>query len=150
MPFERRLNLQSMAIDPRLEKRQGIKQLPLDFFNVRSEAPVQLADAKVNHGMVSLLIVGERQVARALVGGMADGIEKPIQIAKHSCLIALQRNDPLIPALLASGRIVVCQTIKQTRLKPIEWSDEFTNDCLPKEKETEVNRGSFRRGSRRA
>src|SRR4029077_16051128 len=107
MPLDPRLNSQSLPINPRFENGNGVKQLLFDFFNIRSQAPIQLPETKVQAGAISLLKIGKGQLAYLLIGKMADRIEKPTQITKNPCLITLERNNTLVSALLPSGRLIV-------------------------------------------
>ena len=111
VPFDLHTHLQRMTIDPWFKRDQCVIKLFLDFFDIRRKAPVQLANAEVDDGAKSFFVISKCDFAYYLVRVVADRIEKPLQIAKHSRFITLDRNDPLVAALLSVSRLVVRETI---------------------------------------
>jgi hypothetical protein len=105
-----------MTVDSWFKSYQSVKQLFLDFFDIGCETPVKLANPEVNHGAVNLFVIAECHLAHDFVRVMADRIEKPLQIPKDSGFVTLDTNDPLVAALFSVSRVVIRQTIEQTRL----------------------------------
>jgi hypothetical protein len=56
---------------------------------------------------------------------MTDRIEKPLQVAQNPGLVALHRNDSLVPTLLSFSRFLVRETIEQAGLKSVEQGVSF-------------------------
>src|SRR5271166_2876541 len=59
IPLDLHAHLEGPATDPRFEYDESVKQLFLDLFDVRREAPVDLANSEVNDGAESLFIVSK-------------------------------------------------------------------------------------------
>jgi len=51
------------------------------------------------------------------LGQVSARAEEPLQIPEHALAITLDRDYPLRPALLRVVRLVIRQSVKQTRLK---------------------------------
>src|SRR5581483_7205850 len=110
-------DLKSAVDDPRLENIQRLGQLAFELAHREHHNAEKMACAKVDHRTKRIRIVLKAERTLAFLGKMRAGPEEPLQIAQHTLAIALNRNDPLCPALLRVVRLVVGQTVEEARLK---------------------------------